>query len=75
MHLPRFRSQKSVFTEGSKRALRSLAVCLPALTVAAPALAQTKVDPTFSVERFQSAPGPRNYLVTRGGSHVRLKGL
>jgi OOP family OmpA-OmpF porin len=64
--LPRFRSQKSVFTEGSKRALRSLAVCLPALTVAAPVLAQTKVDPTFSVERFQSAPGPRNYLVTRG---------
>ena len=39
---------------------------LPILTGAAVAAAQTQVEPSFSVERFHSAPGPRNYLVTRG---------
>lgn len=28
--------------------------------------AQTRVEPVFSVQRFQPAVGPRNYLVTRG---------
>ena len=64
--MPSFRRQHRVFTGSALRALCSLAVSLPALTFASSALAQTKVDPTFSAERFQSAPGPRNYLVTRG---------
>jgi len=33
---------------------------------AAHAHAQTAIEPNFTVQRFQAAPGPRNYLVTRG---------
>jgi hypothetical protein len=33
--------------------------------LARPARAQS-VDPTFSIQRFQPAPGPRNFLTTRG---------
>jgi OmpA-OmpF porin, OOP family len=42
---------------------------LGALTVVLPAHAQqsgTQVEGTFNVQRFDSAPGPRNYWVTRG---------
>jgi hypothetical protein len=48
------------------RLVASLVLSLPVLSLAHEASAQTQVEPTFSVERFQSAPGPRNYLVTRG---------
>jgi hypothetical protein len=48
------------------RVAASLVLSLPLLAFARGASAQTKVEPSFSIERFQSAPGPRNYLVTRG---------
>jgi OOP family OmpA-OmpF porin len=55
---------------GRRLYIRSL---LPAVACAgsiaglsAPARAQSTVDPVFSVQRFQPAPGPRNYLMTRG---------
>jgi hypothetical protein len=48
------------------RVAASLVLSLPLLALAKGAAAQTQVEPSFSIERFQSAPGPRNYLVTRG---------
>jgi hypothetical protein len=48
------------------RVAASLVLSLPVLALSQSALAQTLVEPSFSVQRFQSAPGPRNFLVTRG---------
>src|SRR5262245_30653664 len=52
-----------------KSLLRSIRPVLPVLvlmTVAPPALAQDASDKEFSVQRFNPAPGPRNYFTTRG---------
>jgi len=48
------------------RAFFSLLIALPASFLARGAEAQTKVEAEFTVERFQAAVGPRNYLVTAG---------
>jgi OmpA-OmpF porin, OOP family len=49
------------------RALLGALICAGSIAgLAAPAAAQSVVEPTFSVQRFQPAPGPRNFLMTRG---------
>lgn len=63
--MSRFRSQKFGSAESLLRAACGLAVAIPALFVATTAKAQ-EIEPSFSVQRFLPAPGPRNYLVTRG---------
>src|SRR5687767_6327451 len=45
--------------------LASLAACT-IHTAAQPAAAQNQVDGEFTVQRFNPAPGPRNYFTTRG---------
>ena len=46
--------------------LPAAACCFAVSLTAQLAGAQTAVEPTFTVQRFQAAPGPRNFLVTRG---------
>lgn len=44
----------------------SFALSLSLGLLAAPAYAQTGVEAEFSIQRLAPAPGPRNYIVTRG---------
>jgi OmpA-OmpF porin, OOP family len=60
---------RSLFQSPGPRSRRTLCrASFASALVLLPAVAhgQARVEPDFSVQRFTPAPGPRNYLVTRG---------